>query len=252
MGMLHIIRIPHPEHVVPLTFTVNPRDWRVSQCQWICYHFCSSRMRWEGLKSWIQAVFTTVYSLKFSLLLFYLEKRGDVCLEQWTLPSQSNPVTCTGTRSALRPHGRKGGRGRDGSSQLPEHMQLTALPWQCVHFFPVKISYLSQLNWEARTNLAHVQGTFLVTIPNEVSSLVGGLPDTPTTRTVGSLLYLGMGCLGLPYNNQQRAEQGEEAHHDLLLPALAVRQSPPRNKGHVRNDLGFCSLSGDISLCCHL
>lgn len=77
------------------------------------------------------------YSLQFthynSAAAFLLgEKGGYVCGA--VNPAQPvNPVTCTG--SALRPHGRKGGRGRDGSSQLPERMQPTALPLQCVHFF---------------------------------------------------------------------------------------------------------------------
>lgn len=225
MGMLHIIRTPHPEYVVSLTFTLNPRDWRVSQCQWICHNFCSSRMRWEGLKSWIQAVFTTVYSLQSSLLLFSLEKRGE------SLPGAVNPAQPVKS-CHLHVHRissqttREEGRERKGWKFTASWTYATHCPAMTMcAFFPVKVSYLSQLNWEATTNLAHDQGAFWVTIPNEVSSLVGGLPDTPTMRTVGCLIP-GHGLPGPALQQPTKGRTGGRSTPWFIITTTSCKTAP--------------------------
>lgn len=178
----NFVRTPHPEHAVPLTLTASTRDWAVSRCQWICHHFCSSRMRWEGLKACIWVVLTTTQPAAFLPGEEREQLPGAVNSAQ---PAKSCHLHMQqGSSQTTREEGRGG---RDGSSQLPERMWPTPTT-ACFFSSESKLpeSAILRTLWQTLPMFSNV---FWVTIPNEITRLAGGLANTPKLRTA-SLSYI--------------------------------------------------------------
>lgn len=212
----HFVRTPHPEHGVPLTFTMSTRDWAVSRCQWICHHFCSSRTRWEGPKVRIQAVLIAIQPAAFLL--------GE---EKEQLPGAANSAQ-PGKSCHLHMHQsssqitREEGRERKGwkltaswtyTTHRPHHSKAWSFSSESKSPESAKLRTLRQ-------TLPMFGNAFLVTVPNEINRLVEGLANTPAPRTVrlAHIWARAVWTVGQShvtpqtYNSQQRAEQGGGEH----------------------------------------
>jgi len=213
-------------------------------------------MRWEGLKACIQAVLTATQPAAFLC--------GE---EREQLPRAAN--SAQPAKSCHRHKRQSGSRTTGEEGRERKGWKLTSsctYATHCPHHRKAWVfSSESKLPESAKLQTLRqpspvFSNASLVTIPAEISRPAGGLANTPAHGTA-SFSYIwawAARTLGKSHfpphptttSNVQNRAGG--AHHNFLLPALSVRHSLSRNKGHVRSDLCFQRLSGDTSLSCHL
>lgn len=102
-----------------------------------------------------------------------------------------------------------------------------------------------------RQTLPTFGNAFLVTIPNGINRLVGGLANTPTPRTASPSHVWAWPAWTVGKSHvtphPTTTSNLQNIGGSSAPPALAARHSPPRTKGHTGNNLCCWCLSRDFS-----